>query len=80
MNAVDHQKNSVAELLALLSGSQISEQPEATDADAHDASTAKTKHSLNEQVKQAGFFGYQQNKSQLLADLTSVFGKDRFKS
>jgi len=33
------------------------------------------RHNLTEQVKTAGFFGYQQNKSQLVADLSQLFTK-----
>ncbi|MDQ7089523.1 MAG: Ig-like domain-containing protein [Methylococcales bacterium] len=57
--------------LALLLGGTFNIEADALTESADD----KAKHSLNEQVKQAGFFGYQQDKGQLLADLESVFNK-----
>jgi CshA-type fibril repeat protein len=58
----------LSELALLLTGSfEVNADP------LTDISENRAKHSLNEQVKQAGFFGYQQDKGQLLADLESVF-------
>jgi hypothetical protein len=77
VNYPEQQQNALADILALLSGSELNVNQPTVDADNHDADTGtiKAKHSLNEQVKQAGFFGYQQSKGQLLADLATLFRK-----
>ncbi|NOQ34657.1 MAG: hypothetical protein GQ569_02020, partial [Methylococcaceae bacterium] len=63
-----------SDLLALLGGAgDLNEYAEVEEEQLADATTNRAKHSLSEQVKQAGFFGYQQDKGQLLADLESVF-------
>jgi uncharacterized delta-60 repeat protein len=51
-------------------------QPSETDrSETHASDAIHNKHSLNEQIKTAGFFGYQQNKGQLVADLSSLFNQ-----
>jgi hypothetical protein len=73
-NELTHEAADFMALIDDLFASATQQLPESGDAlSSNDAAHAK--HSLAEQVRTAGFFGYQQNKTQLVADLGRLFNK-----
>lgn len=74
LNYFDNESRVFAELLASLNGYQTgSERFVALDTDDHQTPASKAKNSLREQIELAGLLNYQQNKTQLLSDLTNLF-------